>query len=213
MAGRRWSGKAGILWTGASVLALLTLVLLLYSPGLRLLGTFLVVEDQPAPADLIFLLNGDPSRRALEAARLFHAGWAPRIVISEAEGELLVDLNVQKSPTHLVTELLEKLGVPAEAIRILPFPHGTTSTADEARALAQYLSEHPAEEILVVTSDYHTRRARWTISRELPRSRPRLRLIPVPGSAPPTEWWRREDSFLLYIEEYLKFFHSWAVRQ
>lgn len=208
----RASGRARIFAAGASALALFVLALLLIQPGLRFLGKFLVVEDQPAPADFIFLLNGDPSQRALEAARLFHAGWAPRIVICEAEGELLVDLNVMKSPTRLATELLENLDVPAEAIHILPFPHGTTSTADEARALAHYLSESPAETILVVTSSYHTRRARWTINRELPRTQPRLLLIPASASTPPTEWWRHEDSFLLYLEEYLKFFHSWAVR-
>lgn len=85
----------------------------------------------------------------------------------------------------------------------------TESTQGEARALARYLRKHPLRSVLVVTSDYHTRRARWTLRRELTDQRVELRMAGAPASFSARHWWRSEEGLMLTLEEYLKFVHTW----
>src|SRR5690242_1574053 len=49
------------------------------------IGGFLVIHDNLEPADVIYLLNGDPAVRPYHAAALFDQGLAPKIVIARAE--------------------------------------------------------------------------------------------------------------------------------
>src|SRR5713226_9786570 len=58
------------------VLGLVTLV-----PLLRLVGAFLVVEGELEPAAAIVVLGGTVPFRALAAADIYRAGWAPTVVL------------------------------------------------------------------------------------------------------------------------------------
>ncbi len=66
------------------VVAFLFVIYLVRHPLLRLAGGFWVVNESPVTSDAIVILgddnyNGD---RAAEAADIFKAGWAPRVIAS-----------------------------------------------------------------------------------------------------------------------------------
>lgn len=208
----RWIDRIlrGLGAVAATLLLLCLLALALYRPILSALGDFLVVGDEAARADFIFLLNGGLRVRPARAAELYRAGYAPMIVIARGADSILVDPDEHRSATGISLAILRQHGVPDSALVILPSEEGTASTADEADALARYLQAHPARRILVVTSDYHTRRTRWTLRRELGGVPVELRMIPAPEEFSGPGWWRSEEGFLAYLEEYLKFFHSWV---
>jgi len=52
---------------------------------LHSVGAYLVVEDVLEPASAIVVLGGRAPLRTLEAARLYKDGWAPRIVLNQAQ--------------------------------------------------------------------------------------------------------------------------------
>jgi uncharacterized SAM-binding protein YcdF (DUF218 family) len=204
---KREAGKRRRL-LAASGIALVSAVLLVYAlrhPILRGLGDFLVVRDDPSQADVIFLLNGDPNTRPFEAARLFRQGLASQVLIARAEDSPLSRAGVVPNTTDLCIEALKKTGVPNDRIVQIRPPVRVTSTFDEARALNEYVSANRIRRVIVVTSSFHTRRARWIIGRQIQGTGATLLMWPVEDPKyGPSNWWTKEDGLIGLQNEYVK---------
>lgn len=182
-------------------------IYLVRHPLMRLAGRALVRDDSPRASEAIVLLgddnyNGD---RARKAAELLKAGWAPRIV---ASGRYLRPyLSVPDLEEHDLTAR----GVPASAI--LRFPSLAQNTRDECAALSGLLVERGWKHVLLVTSNYHTRRAGYICSRELPAGT-ELRVVPAKDSAfNPDEWWGTRQGSRLFFHEVVGFVvAAWELR-
>ena len=194
--------------TLASVLLVLGAVIL-HRPLLGAAGDFLIVSDPPVSADAIFLLNGGLHVRPQKAAELYRSGYAPRVVLARAAPQVLIGHEQFRSVTDIALEVLREAGVADSAVIVLPVPGGAESTEDEARALATFLRDRPAQRLLVVTSDYHTRRTRWTLRREVNRPSLEIRMIPAPEEFSGDRWWRTEEGLIVNFEEYIKVVHTW----
>ena len=135
---------------------------MLRHPILRAAGEFWVVEDTLAPSDAIIILSDDnySGDRAARAAELYRMGLAPRIV---ASGKML---RPYAGIAELIQHDLESDGVPASAI--VRFPHHADNTREEAEALRTLVAQQGWRRILVVTSNYHTRRSRYIFDRVMP---------------------------------------------
>lgn len=113
-----------------------------------------LVIDAPRPADLIVVLAGGRSCRALHAFQLFRKGLSRRILISArskweifgtCEYELVKKfLSIQPADVRAATEVMPLQG---------------DSSVDEAEETGAYFDAVQANSVLVVTSDFHTRRA------------------------------------------------------
>ncbi len=199
------------------LLAVVALVLLagvaawaLRAPLLRAVGRHLSVEDPlPARADAIFVLEGGIDTRPFRAAALFARGVAPRILLARVEDTPAVRAGVYPNETDAAVRILRRRGVPAAAITVLPGP--VSSTWEEAGALRAWLGSHGAHVVVVVTSRYHTRRARWALRRRLAGLDTRLAMVAVdvPGVSPDA-WWTTEAGLLDYFAEYVKlaYYHA-----
>lgn len=159
------------------------------------LGTFMAREDPLAKADVIFVLAGTLVERPLEAAELYKAGYAPRIVVTRAPSEQgvfrLKELGIEIATLFdLNREVLLRLDVPNEALLSPPQVHD--NTAAEARTLRQLVEQHKWRRIIVVTSKYHLRRSGLAIRRALRGTGAEVILR---GSrydeSTPGEWWKR----------------------
>lgn len=128
----------------------------------RAFAPLLVRVDSPRPSDLIYLLGGNCFLRAPLAAKLYREGWAPKVLVSREP-----TLHGKENFTDVSVHLLMQNGVPSRKIVEISPGSGVRSTADEARALRVYLDAYPAQQILVVTSMFHSRRARLAIDRAL----------------------------------------------
>jgi uncharacterized SAM-binding protein YcdF (DUF218 family) len=116
----------------------------------------------------------------------------------------------EANPSDVNVQILQGLGVPDSAITAIPFAGGVTSTQDEGRALKAYLEQHPARRIIVVTTVHHTRRARWTLQRELAGIKVDLQMAPAPDERfNASNWWQSEEGFVNYVNEYLRLLHTW----
>ena len=131
-------------------------------PLLRLAGGWWVVSDPLQHADAIVVLGDDnfSGDRAARAAELFQAGWAPQVV---ASGRML---RPYAGVADLIARDLQAKGVPAAAI--VTFAHHADSTRSEAEALRGLVAQRHWHRILVVTSNYHTRRARYIFRKVFP---------------------------------------------
>jgi uncharacterized SAM-binding protein YcdF (DUF218 family) len=121
-----------------------------------------------APADAILLLGGatrpalpprdfpelsEAGDRVIYAARLFHAGKAPFILVSSGR---LPGQNEGPAEAVGISALLELLGVPAGAI---VREESSTNTHENCVNSRRLLDARAAREVLLVTSALHMRRA------------------------------------------------------
>jgi uncharacterized SAM-binding protein YcdF (DUF218 family) len=194
-----------LVWAGLAVLLLAGLVFLLRRPLLTAVADGLIVNDQPHPADILFVLNGDFNTRPERAAELYSQGLVSRVVIARAEDSTAVKLGLIPNETDISVGVMKRLGVPAEKITILATAGGVTSTFDEARALHDYVEKSQISRVIVVTSEFHSRRAKWIFTRELAGLPLALDMIAVPyATFNRTDWWTNENGLITLNNEYIK---------
>jgi uncharacterized SAM-binding protein YcdF (DUF218 family) len=194
------SQRGGIFFRLLFLLFLAVLLFAVYlarHPLLRLAGDFWIVNESPQASDAIVILGDDNYQgdRAARAAELFHAGWAPRVV---ASGRFL---RPYASIAQLEEHDLESHGVSAAAI--VRFEHHAENTREEAVALSQLISARGWKRILLVTSNYHTRRSEYIFERTLPAGAV-LCVIAAPDSEyDPGNWWRSRAGVKIFFHETL----------
>ncbi len=177
------------------LLALLGVVYLMRHPLLRAAGDSLVVDEPPQPSDAILLLSDDnfSADRATRAAELYHGRWAPRIVASGRR------LRAYASIAELMQRDLTDRGVPADAV--IRFPHSADNTREESESLRALVVDRGWHRVLVVTSNCHTRRARYVYRRIFPAT-VEVRVISVRDSDyDPRHWWESRRGIKLFVLE------------
>ncbi|HYL82076.1 MAG TPA: YdcF family protein, partial [Candidatus Acidoferrum sp.] len=163
------------------------------------IGRYLITEQPMAKADIILVLSGGPYLRIPEAARVFHEGIAPAILLTRGPQErgtddlMRVGIRILDEQENSV-KLLEDLRVPRKAI--LTLQERSDGTRAEMQTVARFLREHPARTVVIVTSKAHTSRAYKIFSTGLGSG---IRLIMRPaGNDPfdPSRWWHnRTDTW------------------
>lgn len=181
-----------------AALAVLAVILVVaHRPLLNAAGRYLIVEDPLDRADVIVVLSGGRrDERVRQAADLYRAGYAPRVLLSG--GEALAGL-----PTHQVQKLQAlNNGIPESA---LLFEISSTSTGEQAKFLRPILEGHGVRRALVVTSSYHTRRTRHLFRKAFVGSSVEIRVYPVQRDLfNPLDWWTREADTETVVLEYIK---------
>jgi uncharacterized SAM-binding protein YcdF (DUF218 family) len=194
-----------ILVAGVILLLLVILAYAFRTPILTGVADVLVVNDTLQPADIIFLLNSDYNTRPFRASELYKQGLAPVVVITRSENTPAVDLGLVPNDTDISVGVMEKLGVPPEKIIVLQIAGGATSTFDEAAALRTYIETKHVQKVILVTSAFHTRRAKWIFDRELAGQPVTLEMVAVPyATFDQTSWWKNETGLITLNNEYIK---------
>jgi uncharacterized SAM-binding protein YcdF (DUF218 family) len=189
------------------VVVFVAILYLARHPILRYAGDFWVVDETPQVSDVIVILSDDNygADRAARAAQLFNSGMAPRIL---ASGRLL---RPYAGIAELMQHDLKAFGVPANAI--VTVTHRATNTREEAIADAQAIAAHGWKKVLLVTSNYHTRRANYIFERTLPAGT-ELRVISAPDSEyDPNTWWHTRNGLKRFLYESVGYIVAmWEMR-
>jgi uncharacterized SAM-binding protein YcdF (DUF218 family) len=174
-------------------------------------GKWLVVEDPLDHAQAIAILSGRMPERALEAARLYHAGYAPEVWLTHSAepAKSLKEMGVEYfGEEYYNQKILLQQGVPAKAIGVLEPP--ILNTADEIVTIKGALNSAPLHIVIIVTTKPHTRRTR-TLWRILTHDESRA--IVRAASTDPFDadhWWRSTRDALDVVREVLGLMNAWA---
>jgi uncharacterized SAM-binding protein YcdF (DUF218 family) len=205
------SDRGGIFFRLLFLIFLVVFAFVIYLaryPILRFAGNFWVVDESPQTSDAIVILSDDDydAVRASRAADLYRASWAPRIVASGRA------LRPYASIAELMQRDLTDRGVPAAAV--VRFPNRARNTLDEANAVSEFLSTHGWKKIIVVTSNYHTRRARFIYEHALAPGT-ELRVVAAPDPAyDPNSWWRTREGLKTFFYELVGYIVArWELRK
>lgn len=176
-------------WLGLALLAVGLLVFALNA------GKWLVV-DNPQPADVIVVLAGETYHRPLRGLQLLDQGFARRVLI-----DVPAEVTIYKFSQ---VELAEKYvqGLPeAPAVEVCPIVG--LSTRDESHDVEKCLEHETGSRVLIVTSDFHTRRALSIFRHEIPG-----KSFAVAASYDDTQfgahWWTHRQWAKTCYEEWLR---------
>jgi hypothetical protein len=157
-------------------------------------GKYLVV-DAPGPSDVIVVLAGETDHRPERALQLLAQGFGRRIVLDVPANSKIYEFTQVQLAEKYVQDLPN-----AAVVSLCPI-HGL-STRDEAKDVKSCLS--PGDErVLIVTSDYHSRRALSIFQREIPG-----RSYAVASSRDEEKfgarWWTHRQWAKTFIDEWLR---------
>jgi uncharacterized SAM-binding protein YcdF (DUF218 family) len=195
---RRNGERGGIIFRLIFLLVLAAMLFGLYllrRPILHEAADWWIVNDPPAQADVLIILSDDnlEGSRATKAAELYQEHRAPVIV---ASGRML-------RPYAGIGELMQRdltdHGVPATAVVI--FRHSAADTIEEAQALKGLVVEKGWKHVVIVTSNYHTRRARY-IFRKVFSVGVQVDVASAKDPAfDPDDWWEGRTGLKLFAHE------------
>jgi uncharacterized SAM-binding protein YcdF (DUF218 family) len=184
-----------------AVAALALLAVVFHNSLLKAAGSYLVRTDPPRKADIGIVLGGDYSGgRILTAAQLVRQGYAPRLLISGPAGFY------GEHECDLAVPFAEKAGYPASYF--VHFENDAHSTAEEARDFAPELRGLGVHSVLLVTSNYHTRRAGNTFRAAMPDLQFLVESAPD-ESFTPDGWWHSREGRKTALIEWMKTVATW----
>ena len=192
------------------VLALIITIISVYT--FRNAGQFLVKKDDVVNVDAMVVLMGSISDRSMQAADLYNKGIVNKVILVEPTlggYQRLVDkgieivTNLEKMRNSMVSQ-----GIPPEKIVILPGK--ANSTRMEACIVSDYIRKnHNIDKLIVVSSNYHTRRASIIFRSELNYKENPVRVLVYPSSYTefsPEKWWKTRKDIKIVLLEYIKIF-------
>jgi len=154
----------------------------------------LVVEIRLAHADAILVMAGAPVYfvRVAEAGRIFLEGRADKILLTNDGVRGSWSNTLQRNPLYYerATLRLIQAGVPTSRIELLP--GDISGTYDEALLVRRYAQTHALHSLIIVTSDFHTRRTLLAVRhalRGMPIEIGIERAAPLLGGLSPRGWY------------------------
>ncbi|MCH7569746.1 MAG: YdcF family protein [Deltaproteobacteria bacterium] len=194
------------------VIIVLVAALLLYflsGPIMIMVGEFLVQADEPARSDAVVVLSTgiEYYPRLMEAAMLFQDGFAERVAINgNRKSEALRELERRGFQSCCLwyedaLRVLELLGVQKERVIIIN-AESAYDTVSEAKLVGEVLSEAGITSIILTTSKYHTRRARYIWKKLFP-DRFTIRAVAARNDPfSPEAWWKEGRQVRWVLAEY-----------
>jgi uncharacterized SAM-binding protein YcdF (DUF218 family) len=192
-----------------AALALLGAVIFVAITGV---GRWLVVSDPLKPARAVVVLSGGLPFRAMGAAKIYREGWAPEVWLTRPslpEDAALSALGIEAPHESAYNiQVLEKLGVPSSAIRVLRDP--VQNTASEEQAISKELKAVGGNRVIIVTSRPHTRRTK-AIWQALVGDTPEVIVRGASEDAyDPAHWWRNTYDVEAVSHELLGLINVWC---
>lgn len=175
-----------------------------FTPGTLLApaGQFLVESEPPQPSDCALVLAGDfRGQRIVKGAELFRQGMAPTVFVSGPKGIY------NNTEDQLAIAFARSAGY--GDVRFIGIPIDAKSTVTEARATLPKLREAGCRKMLVVTSDFHTRRAGRVLRAEWPGMEVRMVAAPT-DDFDASRWWTQRQYLKTFYMEWSKTIAYWA---
>lgn len=170
------------------------------------LGKFLVQSDKLEKADAIAVFSGDNGPRTEKGVELLKEGYADYLILSG--GKVYDDVTM----AELMKNHAIKLGVDESKILI---DDESATTNENADFTADIIEENNFKSVIVVTSDYHTRRSKLAMEKALEDTlidgeKVSVSVTPSKEEKFTTKWWTSGNSVIMVISEYLKLAGYWV---
>jgi uncharacterized SAM-binding protein YcdF (DUF218 family) len=200
-AARKWPRR--LLWLAVFCFLLSVFCFIFRGPLLTGLAKAWIVNDPLEKADAIVVLGGGLETRPFEAARLYHEGLAPKVLLMDVKLAPTTKLGITAPEMDLTRQVLLKQEVPGPDC--ITVGHGVGSTYDESRAVRAWLAETGARKVIIPTDLFHTRRVRWLFHKQLKGTGATVKVRAVaPSEYSASDWWTHEEGLIAFQNEVVK---------
>jgi hypothetical protein len=158
-------------------------------------GRFLVM-DAPRSSDVILVLAGETDRRPELAVQLLAQGYGRRIVLDVPADAKIYEFTEIQLAQKYVQDLKQTASVSL-------CPIDGLSTKEESKDAGKCLAREPCKSVLIVTSDFHTRRALSVFRREIPGYDYSVAAA-RDGSQFGVRWWSHRQWAKTFVDEWLR---------
>jgi len=175
----------------------LTLVFVFMLQGNKLpsvLENFLIIDEEPKPADVIIVLGGGSGERVDYGVRLYQSGYATKLLLTGGP------CGWETTEAKFMERLALSLGVPKDNILL---EEESLSTYENARYTLEIMRAKKFESAILVTSPYHTKRASMIFRRFFIGIDLTTCSVPY-NSSDPGNWWLDSRRVRDVASEYLK---------
>ena len=179
-----------------------------YPNILKAIGNYLIVSDKLEKCDAILVLAGDngEGERVKEGAKLFKEGYGKYLVLNGNE------IGWNTYAADIMEKQALSLKVPHSAI--IPVRIDGNSTIEEAKTNRNIFVKKNFRSFILVSSSYHTRRAKWIFSKVFSETDIKIFAHPSKDSEyNPDKWWKERISAKHVFYEYTKLIWYMAVER
>jgi DUF218 domain len=165
---------------------------------LKNMGVWLVPKDQPASAHALLVLDGqDFDLRIATGLGLLLGGYAPRLLVIQSSY-----FRAQHEPARDAAR--------SRPDEVFLLHCSAVSTREEAAEASPVLKRLGCTSVMIVTSWYHSRRARTVFARVLEKEGIRVSAYPVAGrTADLHTWWKSKEGRRTVSLEAAELFLTW----
>jgi hypothetical protein len=165
----------------------------------------LLVIDAPEPSDVIVVLAGETDRRPARALQLMEQGYGGRILLDVPAAARMYEFTQLELAQKYIQDLPQGKSIGICVIEGM-------STHDESRDVEKCLGHEDVRRVLIVTSEFHTRRALSVFRREV-RGRSFSVAAARNGVQFGTKWWSQREWAKTCVDEWLRLVWWKAVDQ
>jgi len=165
-------------------------------------GKWLVI-DAPEPSDVIVVLAGETDRRPARALQLMEQGYGRRELLDVPATARIYEFTQLELAQKYIQDLSRGNSIGICMIQGM-------STRDESRDVEKCLAHEDGSRVLIVTSEFHTRRSLSIFRREVPGKTFSVAAA-RDGSQFGTKWWTQRQWAKTCVEEWLRFIWWKAV--
>lgn len=142
-----------------AIVIIILILILIHPIYLRAIGNSVIVSNKLRKSDAILVLSGDNPNgdRVRDGVKLLKAKWANIIVLSGN------NIAWQTNLADVMEKQALYLGVSKKDI--IKVRHKADSTLEESQAIVKILKKRGISKVILVTSNFHSRRAARIISR------------------------------------------------
>ena len=183
---------------------------LLRSPILTLYAHLFTLQNAGKGADAIICLSGDRQTRNPECLRLWNQGYAQRLFVTEEKPKNKEFNPLELSHLEFAREVTKLMKLEAKWELLPSLTGGATSTFDEAEDALAYGKRANWKRIIIVTDEFHTRRAHLAFSKVFSGSGIEVQVAGAPNEVfAVDDWWKSDRGILAYLGETIKYPVYW----
>ncbi len=199
-----WGKKA--LWVVSALFLVFVLVLIFRKPLLTGYACLFSVQTATKGADALVCLSGGKATRVPETLRLWNQGYAPSIYLTDEKKRNKEFSKLETSDLEFAREVARRMELNATWETIPSLGDGATSTFDEAEDVLAYGKDKGWTRIIIVTDEFHTRRARYAFEKIFDDCGIVVEVAGAPNEVfSDDDWWQSDGGISCYFLETIKF--------
>jgi len=180
------------------------------APILTLYAHSFVLQNAQKGADAIICLSGSRGTRTPECLRLWNRGFGKRLFVTEEKPKSAEFYVIELSHLQFAQAVTQKMKLAAKWELLPSISGGASSTFDEAEDALAYAKKAGWRRIIIVTDEFHTRRAHLAFQKVFEGSDVEVEVAGAPNELfAVDDWWLSEKGILAYFGETVKYPIYW----